>query len=407
MRKILSILFLIINIAGFAQVTPRPIQTFPHVTILDTTALVPVTQDSTHNPTGTKFKTYVATIADLQRKINLWQQNSFGYVQQDTTKYVGIGNTTPGANLDIYGGAIIHDNQNGYIFFNQNLGGHVVFAATAQQAQVVVTDSDLYFQGRSIPSTGDVLTYTSYGTADWQPSLNGWSTTGNAGTVVTNSSFSNFIGTTDDVDIVLARNNIASGYLNNARANTAFGVGSFNFGVNDGSYCTNIGYQSLGQAGNSSGSNNTTLGAYSMANFIGQFGGYSNTVIGAFSGDSMFDLAGSTNKNIIIGYKATVADGVSNSGIFGNNIYELQSNVLHLDDNYDTVRAASLTAGKGSVLVDATGHGDWIGQFPAASSINFSSVPFYANDAAADADSSLPSGGLYRITGNRTLFIKP
>ena len=39
--------------------------------------------------------------------------------------------------------------------------------------------------------------------------------------------------------------------------------------------------------------------------------------------------------------------------------------------------------------------------------INFASVPFYTNDAAADADSGLPSGRLYRITGNRTLFIKP
>ncbi|URM37131.1 beta strand repeat-containing protein [Flavobacterium anhuiense] len=31
----------------------------------------------------------------------------------------------------------------------------------------------------------------------------------------------------------------------------------------------------------------------------------------------------------------------------------------------------------------------------------------FANDAAADADTTLPSGGLYRVTGSRTAFIKP
>jgi hypothetical protein len=34
-------------------------------------------------------------------------------------------------------------------------------------------------------------------------------------------------------------------------------------------------------------------------------------------------------------------------------------------------------------------------------------VPTYANDAAADADSNLPSGAYYKLTGNRTTFQKP
>ena len=37
----------------------------------------------------------------------------------------------------------------------------------------------------------------------------------------------------------------------------------------------------------------------------------------------------------------------------------------------------------------------------------FGVVPAYANDAAADADADLPSGGLYTITGARTVFAKP
>ncbi|MFY1047173.1 hypothetical protein [Chryseobacterium sp. GP-SGM7] len=43
--------------------------------------------------------------------------------------------------------------------------------------------------------------------------------------------------------------------------------------------------------------------------------------------------------------------------------------------------------------------------------INFSqltqAIPQYANDAAADADSGLPSGGFYKITGNRAVYQKP
>lgn len=40
-------------------------------------------------------------------------------------------------------------------------------------------------------------------------------------------------------------------------------------------------------------------------------------------------------------------------------------------------------------------------------SIVVNSLPVYANDAAADADTDLPAGGLYLVTGNRTVFIKP
>jgi len=35
------------------------------------------------------------------------------------------------------------------------------------------------------------------------------------------------------------------------------------------------------------------------------------------------------------------------------------------------------------------------------------SIPIYANDAAADADTNLPQGASYKLTGNRTIFHKP
>ena len=37
----------------------------------------------------------------------------------------------------------------------------------------------------------------------------------------------------------------------------------------------------------------------------------------------------------------------------------------------------------------------------------FMDLQTYANDAAADADANLPSGGAYLLTADRTLYIKP
>ncbi|MBK8821005.1 MAG: hypothetical protein IPN49_18695 [Saprospiraceae bacterium] len=51
-----------------------------------------------------------------------------------------------------------------------------------------------------------------------------WSLTGNAGTNPT----INFIGTTDDQDIIFKRNNVRAGFINNVSNNTSFGVGSLN-----------------------------------------------------------------------------------------------------------------------------------------------------------------------------------
>ena len=39
--------------------------------------------------------------------------------------------------------------------------------------------------------------------------------------------------------------------------------------------------------------------------------------------------------------------------------------------------------------------------------VKMGATPIYASDGLADADSNLPSGGLYKLTGNRTIFQKP
>lgn len=58
--------------------------------------------------------------------------------------------------------------------------------------------------------------------------------------------------------------------------------------------------------------------------------------------------------------------------------------------------------GRRGVIFDGAGPGALPGQM-----IQINNIPTYANDAAADADADLPSGGLYQITGDRTLYIKP
>lgn len=51
---------------------------------------------------------------------------------------------------------------------------------------------------------------------------NYWSTIGNSGT----SSATNFIGTTDDVDLIFKRNSLPAGWINTSLFNTAFGAHS-------------------------------------------------------------------------------------------------------------------------------------------------------------------------------------
>lgn len=46
----------------------------------------------------------------------------------------------------------------------------------------------------------------------------GWGLTGNAGT----NSGTNFIGTTDDMDVIFKRNNVRAGWLNSGSGNTSW-----------------------------------------------------------------------------------------------------------------------------------------------------------------------------------------
>jgi trimeric autotransporter adhesin len=92
---------------------------------------------------------------------------------------------------------------------------------------------------------------------------NDWSTKGNAGT----DTSKNFIGTTDDVDVIFKRNNEQAGWLNETLKNTSLGAGSLSTATT-GFNNTATGYRAL--KNNSIGYNNTAMGSQALgSNNIG------------------------------------------------------------------------------------------------------------------------------------------
>jgi hypothetical protein len=109
-----------------------------------------------------------------------------------------------------------------------------------------------------------------------------WQLLGNAGT----NSAINFIGTTDDVDVVFKRNNVKAGLLNNN--STAFGVNALNSYTTLGSNNTAIGNSSLKSL--TSGYSNVALGHLALRDMVD---GVRNTAVGAVA--MVFQTGGGWN----------------------------------------------------------------------------------------------------------------
>jgi hypothetical protein len=176
-----------------------------------------------------------------------------------------------------------------------------------------------------------------------------WHLTGNAGT----TAGTNFIGTTDNVDLIFERNSVVSGRLNNASAITTFGVGSLPttstgfsntaFGkstlaaLTTGSQNTAVGSSALtndtsgnantaigdsSQLNNTLGTSNTSIGLLSLYNNVG---GINNTALGTYA------MQGVANKSpysdIAVGYKSLfgITTGYINVAIGDSALYALTS----------------------------------------------------------------------------------
>lgn len=196
-------------------------------------------------------------------------------------------------------------------------------------------------------AAGRVLTSDVNGVATWQnASTNAWGLLGNAGTNAT----TNFLGTTDNVDLVFRRNNIQSGRI--GETNSFLGTNSGI--VNTGQYNTFIGERS--GIANATGNDNTFIGRLAGANgtfgndnsYLGYAAGLNNTgnsnlILGAFASQNttgnfnvfVGNLSGSNNttgtRNTILGYNAEVGAGnLSNATAIGNLAQVNTSNSLVL-----------------------------------------------------------------------------
>lgn len=123
-------------------------------------------------------------------------------------------------------------------------------------------------------------------------SANTWKLTGNAGT----TAGTNFVGTTDAVDLVFKANSIQSGRIDLTNLNTSFGYYTLASNI------TGVGSTAFGTTSlqsQSSGVYNTAYGYQSLKSLT--IGG-ANTGVGSFAGDTIT----TGNNNTIIGYAADV-----------------------------------------------------------------------------------------------------
>lgn len=135
-----------------------------------------------------------------------------------------------------------------------------------------------------------------------------WTLTGNAGT----SSATNFLGTTDDVDLVFRRFNVRAGFIGNpsvasGNKNTSFGGNSLNAagtGIRNTAIGTNV------MPSNTTGQLNVAIGDQTM---FSNLGGSTNTAIGV--GALYSNTSG--NSNVAVGRNALTSANASNNTAIG------------------------------------------------------------------------------------------
>ncbi len=248
---------------------------------------------------------------------------------------VGIGNTAPTsllhlkagtaalntAPLKFTSGTILTTPEAGAMEFN---GTSLFFTPSASRKEIAFADlSNITGAlptskgGTGLATVGtnnQVLTIVA-GVPAWATpaaGASGWGLSGNAGTVAG----TNFIGTTDNIDVVFKRNGVNSGLINSS--NTGFGVSSL--------------------ALNTTGINNTATGAGAMAsNTIG----FDNVA----SGTAALNANTSGHTNVATGSVALLSNttGISNTAIGA------QALAFNLTGNYN------VGTGRGSLLNNNSG----------------------------------------------------
>lgn len=223
-----------------------------------------------------------------------------------STAQVGIGTTTPGATFDITA-----TNPTGP---STNVDGILIPRISRQRAQVMTgtpTSTLVYIDDVvSGTATGTTVNITSVGFyffngTIWERIAAGlstdWSLIGNSGTSAT----TNFLGTTDNVDLIFRRNNLRAGRL--GTDNTSFGLNSLN-PATSGTRNTAIGANVLNA--NTTGTRNTAIGENTL--FSNTTGG-ENVAMGA--GTLFSNTTGNQNTSIGRNAMTTNSTGSSNTAL--------------------------------------------------------------------------------------------
>jgi len=185
-----------------------------------------------------------------------------------TFSQVGINTTDPKAQLEIKSSnQATPSNKDGILI--PKINAFPLINPTVDQNSMMV------YLTLDLPGKPKGFYYWNNDTTTWVGFIGdkGWELTGNSGT----NPSTNFIGTTDDNDVVFKRNNIASGILNSSNNNTSFGVSALN-SLNTGGRNTAVGKEAL--AANTIGFNNTSVGSDALAT---NTTGYHNTAFGTFA----------------------------------------------------------------------------------------------------------------------------
>ncbi|MBL0355612.1 MAG: hypothetical protein IPP72_01385 [Chitinophagaceae bacterium] len=168
---------------------------------------------------------------------------------------VGIGTSTPSASAQLD----ISSTSKGILVPRMTQAQRNLIAAPANALLVYQTDNTPGFY---------YYTGTAWAAITNSGSLNGWNTTGNAGT---NSN--NFIGTTDNAPIRFKQNNQPAGIIDSVTSNAMIGYGTGKF--NSGNGNTALGNMALNS--NLTGYSNVAAGLNALYSNIS---GHSNVAIG-------------------------------------------------------------------------------------------------------------------------------
>ncbi|HTB99316.1 MAG TPA: Ig domain-containing protein [Ferruginibacter sp.] len=241
------------------------------------------------------------------------------------------------------------------------------YKASATSNQLAISDSIHTIAAPGLATgAGYVLTDVSgNGNLSLQPNAGStaWSLTGNSGT----NPSTNFIGTTDNKDVIIKMDNVRSGLLDDSLGNTSWGfnalannpTGGYNTAVGDGAlarntkgmYNTAVGDGTLSY--DTSGVSNTAIGA----------GVLGNTTSGSYNtgiGEAALSANTTGGGNVSMGYSASIRNRTGN-----NNTSIGEASLL-----YDTTGSYNVALGANALLNSQTSNNVALGANSLTASIS-------------------------------------